>query len=55
MKTINGSKVLIHCQPSLLQTVAKLEYEFHLTNNEIDVIVDDIQEKLLFKKKQYVN
>ena len=38
------SKVLIHCQPSLLQTVAKLEYEFHLTNNEIDVIVDDIQD-----------
>ena len=38
------SKVLIHCKPSLLQTVAQFGYEWHLNNNEVDVIVNDIQD-----------
>ena len=47
MKTINGSKVLIHCQPSLLQFLAKHGFDWELNGQEIDVIVDDLEYEII--------
>jgi len=47
MKTINGSKVLIRCQPSLLQFLAKHGFDYELNGQEIDVIVDDLEYEIV--------
>ena len=47
MKKINGSKVLIHCQPSLLQFVQQSGFDYEYNGQEVDVIVDDLEYEII--------
>ena len=43
MITIDSAKVLIHCQPSLLNWLDKKGFEYEYNGTEVDVIVDDVE------------
>ena len=47
MKTINGSKVLIHCQPSLIGTLEELGFDWEYHGQEVHAIVDDLEYEII--------
>ena len=47
MQTINGSKVLIHCQPSLIGTLEELGFDWEYNDKEVHVIVDDLEYEII--------
>ena len=47
MNTIKGSKVLIHCQPSLLEFLEEKGFDYEYNDREIDVIVDDLEYEII--------
>ena len=47
MNTINQAKVLIHCQPSLLEFLEEKGFNYEYNGTEIDVIVDDLEYEII--------